>query len=267
MWSRPATHLCFYSLSELLQSAAGLRGHALWHELLRRLRNVLSRTHLYVLLHEWVLVVLQLVLHSLRAAPIFPVVAHLLRPYNSLDTALGHRGCWSLIINSGHVMIRRLVCPWDLLVLHLLSLLPFVATLLLHVHLHRVVVHVVRVVWIIIVHEPIASLNISSRISCPDREHGSVAGRGTITIICLCRLTDSKVSVVHINFLKILLTFFLIQILHIWRLLLWHVVELEVIYSVTFLIIIWVLAFSIWVIDNMIVVTFVAWVVMHPILF
>ena len=151
--------LAFLSLSELFQGTPRLRRYALRDKLLRLLRNVLSGSHLYVLLHKGVLMILKFILHSLGAAPILRIIANLLCSNDSLDATFSDRRGRPLIINSCHILIGRLIRPGNLLVLHLLPLLSLVAALLLHIHLHRIVI-----VWIvvIVIHEPIVTLNVSS---------------------------------------------------------------------------------------------------------
>ena len=204
--------LAFLSLSELFQGTPRLRRYTLRDKLLRLLRNVLPGSHLYVLLHEGVLMILKFILHSLGAAPILRIIANLLCSNDSLDATFSDCRGRPLIINSCHILIGRLIRPGNLLVLHLLPLLSLVAALLLHIHLHRIVI-----VWIvvIVIHEPIVTLNVSSR-SCPSREYGSVTGSGTVAVISLIRTTDSKIGVIYINTFQVLVTLIIHHFLHIW---------------------------------------------------
>ena len=104
--------------------------------------------------------VLQLVLHPFGATSVFVSIAHLLGTYYRLNASLGDCGRGSLIINSRHVLVGRLVGTRDQLVLlRLLPLLPLVAALLLDVHLHRRVV--VWVVGVVIVHETVVGRYVS----------------------------------------------------------------------------------------------------------
>jgi hypothetical protein len=203
--------LAFLSLSELFQRTPRLRRDTLRDKLLRLLRNVLPGSHLYVLLHEGVLMILKFILHSLGAAPILRIIANLLSSNDSLDATFSDRRGRPLIINSCHILICRLIRTGNLLVLHLLPLLSLVAALLLHIHLHRIVI--VRIV-VIVIHEPI-TLNVSSR-RCPSREYSSVTGSGTIAVISLIRTTDSKVGVIYINTFQVLITLIIHHFLHIW---------------------------------------------------
>ena len=254
--------LAFLSLSELFQRTPRLRRDTLRDKLLRLLRNVLPGSHLYVLLHKGVLMILKFILHSLGAASILRIIANLLSSNDSLDATFSDRRGRPLIINSCHILICRLIRTGNLLVLHLLPLLSLVAALLLHIHLHRIVI--VRIV-VIVIHEPIVTLNVSSR-RCPSREYGSVTGSGTIAVISLIRATNSKVGVIYINSFQVLITLIIHHFLHIWWLLLWCLMEMKVINCLAFFIKAWILTLTIRVVESMIVITFVAWIVYHAIL-
>lgn len=199
------------SLDKLFQGTWGLRRDTLRHEFLR-LRYILTwRTHLYILLHKRVLVILQFILHPLGAAPVLSslLVSYLLWPNYSLYTAFGDSGRWSLIINSSHILIGRTVAPRYLLILHqvllILSLLSLIAALLLHVHLHRgVVVWVIRIeVWL---HQTIAWWNVSARASTATWQDCSVAWRCTIAI-AMIRSAHAEIGILHVYSLKCVVFF------------------------------------------------------------
>jgi hypothetical protein len=188
-------------LDKLFQSTRRLGRDALWDELLRLSYIVTLRTHLYVLLHERILMVLEFILHSLRATSILRsvVASYLLWSNYCLNTTFSDCGSWPLVINSCHVLIGWTVCSRDLLILHHLmllplSLLPFEAALLLYIHLHRGVV--VRIIWIKT--EAISWRNISTRVSTSTRQYGSVAWRCTITIT-VSGSADPEVGIFNIN--------------------------------------------------------------------
>lgn len=211
-------------MDKFFKSTRWLRGDTRWHEFLG-LRYIMTwRTHLYILLHERVLMVLKLIFHSLRAALILScVTSYLLWPNNCLYTTFSYCGCWSLIINSSHILIGRTISSRYLLVLkHLLllgvSLLPLVATLLLHVHLHGGVV--VRVIWIEVwLNKAIARLYVSARAS--SWENSPVTWRCSITI-AVSGSANAKVCIFHIHSLKSSVFFslqispFIIQLINIW---------------------------------------------------
>ena len=187
-------------MDKLFQSTRGLWRNALWHEFLR-LRNVVTLgAHLYVLLHERVLMILELILHSLRAASILRsiVASYLLWSNYCLYTTFSDCGCRPLVINSCHVLIGRTVCSRDLLILHhlmllTLSLFSFEAALLLNIHLHRGVI--VRIKWI--KSEVISRTSVSARVSTTWK-YSPVTWRCAIAIAVIGS-THSKVCIFYIH--------------------------------------------------------------------
>lgn len=194
------------SLDKFFQGARGLRWNTLWNKFLR-LRYILTwRTHLYILLHEGVLMILQFILHPLGAAPIlaYPVlVSYLLWPNYCLYTTFSDSWRRPLIINSGHILIGRTVCTWYLLVLHhvllILSLLPLITALLLYVHLHRGVI-----VWVVGIeirlNQTIARLNVPARTSTTWQDC-SVAWRSTIAV-AVCGSAHAEIGIFYVHGLK-----------------------------------------------------------------
>ncbi len=137
------------SLDKLLQRTWWLRGHTLRNEFL--LSYIVTRRHLYILLHQCILMILKFVFHALRAASIFSALSI------SYDSLIACPRCGPLIINSCHILIGLDISTTTLHHLVLLSLFAFVTTLLLSIHLLHLRVWIVR---IRVLHEP--SINISS---------------------------------------------------------------------------------------------------------
>lgn len=148
--------------------------------------------------------ILEFILHSLRAASILRsvIVSNLLWSNYCLNTTFSNSRCRPLIINSCHVLIGRIVCSWNLLILHhlmLLSLplLPFKAALLLDIHLHRgVIVRIIRIE----VRKAISRRHIPARVTSTWK-YCSVAWRCAIAI-SVSGSAHSKVRIFDIHSLK-----------------------------------------------------------------
>ena len=191
-------------MDKLFESTWGLGRHTLWNEFLR-LRNIVTWwSHLYILLHKWVLMILEFILHSLGAASILRsvIASYLLWSNYCLYAAFCDSGGGPLIINSCHVLVGWAICSRYLLILyHLmllpLSLFPFETALLLDVHLHRgIVVGVVRIE----VYKPVSGRNISSRVASTWK-NCSVAWRCAIAI-AVSRSANAEVRIFNINSLE-----------------------------------------------------------------